>query len=103
MPTYKAREIKKMLQNKLKCETDETRHHTYYRVFDEDKLIGETFMSRNNKDIDDYLQNRMAKQLGVSTSVFRDIVSCSVSRCDYIEQVSLLEDDQNDKPDIQRH
>ena len=55
-------------------------------------------MSRNNKDIDDYLQNRMAKQLGVSTNVFRDIVDCSVSRSDYIEQVNLSEHEQNDEP-----
>ena len=87
MPTYKAREVKKVLQNKLKCEIDKDGHHIYYRVFDEDRLIGETFMSHNNQDINDYLQNRMAKQLGVSTKVFRDIVDCSVSRSDYIERL----------------
>ena len=103
MPTYKAREIKKILRNKLKCTIDEKPHHTYYLVFDGDRLIGETFMSRNNKDIDDYLQNRMARQLGVSTNVFRDIVDCSVNRSDYIEQVNLSEDEQNDEPDIQQH
>lgn len=100
MPTYKAREVKRALRNKLKCEVDEDSHHIYYRVYDEDRLIGETFMSHNNQDINDYLQNRMAKQLGVSTKVFRDIVGCSVGRSDYIEEVDMSEDEQNIEPDI---
>lgn len=90
MPTYKARIIRRILRQKLKCEVEKDGHHIYYRVFDGDRLIGETFMSHNNQDINDYLQDRMAKQLGVSTKVFREIVDCSVNRSDYIE---LLDDD----------
>jgi len=101
MPTYKAREVRRALRSKLKCEVDEDGHHIYYRVFDEEKLIGETFMSHNNQDINDYLQNRMARQLGVSTKMFRDIVDCSVNRSGYIEQVNMPDDELNVEPDVE--
>jgi len=87
MSTYKARQVRKMLRSKLKCTIDEKPHHTYYLVFDGDRLVGETYMSRNNQDIDDYLQDRMAKQLGVPNNLFRSLVDCPANRSDYMAHI----------------
>lgn len=58
---------------------------------------------RTNQDINDYLQNRMAKQLGVSTKMFRGIVDCSVNRSGYIGRVNMSDDELNVEPDIEGH
>ena len=86
MPAYKAREVKRALTNKLQCEVKEAGKHTLYRVFVGDKLFRWTAMSRNNQEIGNYLQGKMAEQLGVTTRTFRGIVDCTVACDDYLEE-----------------
>ena len=60
--------------------SDSRSHHIYFSlVRDGQDTEAETYLSHGGQDINDYLQGRMAKQLGLKTREFQDLVRCPLS------------------------
>jgi len=81
------RDPKKVRQNLLKkgfIEYQRTKHIFYIFVCDGVEIC-ETFMSRNNQDLDDYLLSKMKDQLYLDKRSFLDLIDCPLSEEDYIK------------------
>lgn len=85
MATLSARLVDRELKRKLRCSTSDT-HHRYYFLSHEDKVIAQTRISHSERELNDYLLTRMAKQLGVSRSTFIGAIDCRVGRDAFIEE-----------------
>ena len=59
--------------------------HALYIFFYGGKKICDTFMSRNDQDINDYLLEKMGSQIFLSKSDFIKLVDCPMSEEEYIK------------------
>ncbi|MDU9376662.1 hypothetical protein McpSp1_12860 [Methanocorpusculaceae archaeon Sp1] len=65
-------------------------HVIYSFVHDGCPLPVMTHMSHNHQEIDDYLQERMAKQMKISKSEFLEIVSCKIGHDELVAHYVAL-------------
>lgn len=79
-----SRKVRACLENKLKCEVRDT-HHTFFDLVVGSTIVATTKMSHGGGEISDGITSKMARQLGVSTKVFRDCVSCTVDRAEFLK------------------
>lgn len=87
MPTFNWRQVDRALKRKLGCLEVSDRDHYTYELRDGDMTRGITIMSRSRPDVHANLQSLMARQLHVSTATFRGMVSCPVTRDQFLEEV----------------
>ncbi len=87
-PTYKFHEVERMLKSKLQCKVKQKRRHIQYGVYNEEQLLGITYMSRNKQDVGSKLEKDMSNQLGISKEIFGALVSCEAGKQDYIDLVT---------------
>jgi len=61
-------------------------HHVYFRLMNKgSQTDAVTYMSHGSKSIDQYLQARMAKQLGLTAREFQDLVRCPLTQEKLVE------------------
>jgi hypothetical protein len=83
MTVLKARDVKTGL-DKLDAKEEPRRHMTYTVYDDDGTFLGETYISHGVRDIDDNLLSLMARQLKITSSLWKNIIGCSKGRLDYI-------------------
>ena len=59
--------------------------HTLYLFFREGKKICETFMSRDEQNINEYLINKMRQQVYLNKRDFIKLIDCPLSEEEYIK------------------
>jgi len=85
MATIKTKDVVASLCKKGFVERSET-HHKYYILYcDGIKTTIKTYMSHSCKEVDDYLQGQMAKQVKLYKKDFIRLVSCELSADGYIK------------------
>jgi len=89
---FKTREIASALNRKgFKLNKTRDSHHDYYFLYkaDGEKTNISTHLSRGHHDIDDYLINKMSKQIGIKSEEFSEFVKCNIS---HEELLDILND-----------
>ena len=81
------RDARKASQNLLKKGFLEKqgRKHVLYIFIHEGKKICETHMSRDDQDLNDYLLDKMSKQVYLDKKDFIRLIDCPLSEKDYTE------------------
>lgn len=79
MSAFKASEVSRSLSRKGFVSSSES-HHVYFRLV-HNGVVTEavTYMSHGGKEIDDYLQGRMARQIGLKLAEFQELIRCPLS------------------------
>lgn len=84
--------VEKQLSKKLRMNRwrEGKTDHRYYVLTIDGKQVALTKVSTatNHKDLGDDLVKQMARQLYVSTPFFREVISCTKSRDDYLQCLS---------------
>lgn len=89
MAGYKIRDVRKAFTGKLHAREDRSRRHQTYTFYDDDnRLMGQTYISHGHSEIDISMIGRMAKELGVETQKMRLAIECPLSR---VELLALME------------
>lgn len=90
---YKPNQVEKMLANKIKMDrVNKNDPHGWYKlnIFGYPS-ISTKVSSNHTADITDTILSKMAKQLHVTSKVFRGLVDCSVSREEYLRIIGYNE------------
>ena len=89
---FSTRTVQKALRSKLRFKEDRGRSHPQFVLWHDGRIIATTHISHgsSNKEISDGVIGAMAKQLGVTGRQFRDVVSCAVTREQFLRLI--LED-----------
>ncbi len=83
MASLSADKTKKALLNKGFVQDD--RHHHFYLLYHQGKVVVYTKMSHNDQDIGDQLISKMYKQCKINKRQFFDLIDCSLSGDGYID------------------
>lgn len=84
MSVFKPGDVSRSLSRKGFVVTNT--HHVYFRLFNNgSKTEAVTYISHGSKSIDQYLQARMAKQLGLTVREFQDLVRCPLTQGKLVE------------------
>lgn len=78
--------VERCLSHKLGCVRAEGRRHPKYKLFEGNRLIAVTGMSRGKGNPSDYLISAMARQLKVRRATFVGAVRCTVSRAELVAE-----------------
>lgn len=81
------RDIRRCLLHKLGFTEDKGRDHHWYTLILPSHRVVRTKVGRHSRDYGSVLEGKMARQLRVNVTFFRELVSCTKSREDYIAQV----------------
>lgn len=82
------REVERQLTQKLLMEP-RPGDHRYYYLFINGRKVARTHVSTgtNSRTLGDNMVSTMARQLNVTTSFFREIVNCTKTRDQYLQQL----------------
>lgn len=79
MTGYKPKKVQSVLLRKGFAQKNS--HHTYFHyMYNNKKTTIHTFMSNGANEIDNYLKDKMAKQLKLSKTQFENLIECSLSQ-----------------------
>ena len=79
MSVFKSAEVSRSL-NRKGFASNRQSHHVYFRlVHNGTPTEAVTYMSHGGEELNDYLQSRMAKQLGLKIREFQDLVRCPLT------------------------
>ncbi len=84
MTRFKARDVDRALMGKLGFEKHDTHHHVY-RLWLDGQLVARTFMSHGERELSQFLADKMAKQMRLRLSEFTDAVNCPLSQEAYYQ------------------
>lgn len=84
MTRFKARDVDRALVGKLGFEKHDTHHHVY-RLWLDGQLVARTFMSHGERELSQFLADKMAKQMRLRLSEFTDAVNCPLSQEAYYQ------------------
>ena len=87
MATLKTLDAASNICKKGFTERTETHHKYYHFYYGGQKTLIKTFMSHGSKELDDYLQSQMAKQLKLRKQDFVRFVNCEITEKDYIKHL----------------
>ncbi len=84
----KKNDVEAQLRNKLRCEVDSVRKHTFFYVVHDGKRVAQTHTSHgSDEDLWDARIGEMAGQLKVTKQMFVEVVSCTKSRDEYVVEL----------------
>lgn len=83
---YKPAEIEKMLKNKLKMDSSDNDHRWFTLVIEGLPPI-RTKLSHNKDDVRDKIEGKICRQLHVRKNFFSELMKCTKSREEYLEQI----------------
>lgn len=86
MTTLKANKVRSSLKKKG-FNLVENSHHYYWLYYNGKKTNIRTHVSHNDQIIDDYLINKMKKQVCLSKEDFLDLINCPLSKEEYIQKL----------------
>ena len=86
----RARAVDRALRNKIGFDREERRHRVYLlRVGG--VTVAQTLMSHGSRELDRNLVGRMARQLGLTSRQFRDLVNCPMTRQEFFALLGLAD------------
>lgn len=85
----KNREVRRCLENKLGFTKTPRHDHPEYELVIDGEVLATTHVSHGKRgdDIGVFLVGQMASQIGVSQAQFRAMVSCTMSKKEYLHIV----------------
>lgn len=86
MTRYRVRDVDRALVGKLGFEKHDTHHHVY-RLRLDGQLVARTFMSHGERELSEFLADKMAKQMRLRISEFSDAVNCPLTQEAYYQLV----------------
>ncbi len=80
---WKAKKVAAALEKKGFRRNERHHHYFFYWTIDGRLTSVKTYTSHSEKEINDSLENQMARQCCLKTSQFRDLLNCPLTREGY--------------------
>ena len=78
-----ASKVDRALISKIGFERQDRRHRVYLLRID-DRIVAQTLMSHSAGDLDNKILSMIARQMGIRLAELEGVVSCTLSRDDYL-------------------
>lgn len=90
---YSHQDIQSKLMHKFGFSLNEKRGHLWFTLELPDLPVISTMLSHGRKEIGRSLESQIARQLGVRTPFFREMMNCTKSREEYYRQLQTTSTD----------
>jgi hypothetical protein len=89
---YEKKDVDSMLVSKLDFGRDEKGDHVFYKLLFHGNLIRTKLSHGSNRDVNDWLQAQICKQLNVDKKFFLGMMDCYIAKEDYYNELKQVFD-----------